>query len=479
MTSPRSPRGITTRALTCALLVALAAVPTGHARAADPLPLATLEAELPSAPSVRADALAIQAALEDVREEQDRSGLAYTYDASFGPEAVIVPYNVDEHVLRFQQNAGLRLPIEGSRTTQQLAVLSAEKRVQLARITMNENYRAHLFELRQAYVRFSNYQQRMELARSFLASENAERTQALALLRNGFWTQTEYLDYVTTLNTVRAQQDEDADLATSQLALIGSSLGRELPAFAPTQPQFFESCTPNRSLALESAMRVDSALAQLQALQVEVGEQLAKVRGSTIDADVTAHAGSATDINYRVSGYEVLAALDVSFPFHARDEERAKRAKYAAQLQSNALQQEQREAELTSTVDSLLQEIASDRVVLNEALALEAQRKQDVDIAVKARNTLKSERPGASFAEVHAKREEWYAASRAVYIDREQLLLRAGRLLELAPGACNGTYEAIPRFTLPQKAKRKRSRGAQPTVESPKSTVASPSPQNP
>jgi len=443
-------------------LLASLAVPAATAEQGS---LPALEEQIATSPGLLADQLAIQAASDDIRTARDRAGLSFTYANDIGPEAVIVPYNVDEHVLRFEQTAGIKAPILGSRTVQDLLIADAERREQIAKIAMNAAYRDKLAQLREAYVRYWTARLDADIANVYLAGANDERPQALALLRRGFWTQTEFLDYSTTVSTVSAQDNEDRNEASAQLALIASSIGRPVELFDPAPPQFFDGCKPDRGLAIASAYAVDASLAQLQAESEIVALQLGRVRGSGIDASVQARAGSRTDINHRVSGYDLLTGIDVSLPMHLRDEERADRAKYQAELQQIALEVQQRKVEIAASLDAAIAQIGGDDLTLANARLVQQDRQRDYQIAVAQFNTVKQP-PEHAFSDVHAKLDALYVSNRAVSASESDRLLKANELLKLAPGACGGIYEKIAPFKLVIKAPSRKNKTRSPSPRS-------------
>lgn len=412
---------------------------------AEPGSLALLEDQIATSPGLLADQLEIQAAADDVRAVRDKTGLAYTYSNDIGPEAIIVPYNVDDHVMRFEQAVGVKLPLLGTQTSQILLIIDAEKREQIAKIAMNAAYRNQLAQLREAYVHYWTDTRDIEVADMYLSGAGDERTKALSLLHQGFWTQTQYLDYITTVSDIQAQENESHDLATSHLALIASSIGHTVDPFDPASPTFYENCTPDPAIAIASAFDVDTALAQLQAESAEVAIELGRVKGSSIDASARLSGGSQTDINHQVSGYDVLGGVDLSLPMHGRDEERANRDKYQTELQQIALEAQQRKAEIVAQVEAAITEISSDNVVLSQAKDVQQVRWHDLSNAIAKLNTLK-QAPQDAFSDVHAKRGEVYVSTRAVSAAEADILLKANELLKLAPGACGATYDLIAPF---------------------------------
>lgn len=439
------------RAWLCFALVFASYIPAAGAQGSDPpVSLSSLEQRIDQAPGLLANAQDIEAAQQSVRATRDASGLAYAYNADFGPAAIIVPRSYDQHVLRFEQTLGLQLPLLGTATAQYNSVLGAQEKEAIARVTLDQARRLRLATLREAYVNYWQYDVEGSISQDYLNATDAEMSKARALRRTGFWTATNMLDFLDTIQRVRSDQQTSVTNQHGQLALIQSAVGVEVPAFRPVAPEFYNSCAPNRTLALESAFNTDATLATLSAQNVQVRSQLAKVHGSTINATASGQAGSVTDINVQQSGYDVTAAINLALPTHARDEERALRAQYAAQLTSISLQEEQRRVEISSILDSLLANVQSAQTTLEQAQTDVATRKEDLRKAIVAYNTV---RLGGStgFDQVHEMRDELYLAQRTAAIDEAGVLLQANQVLALAPGACGGEYHAMPVFTIPPK----------------------------
>lgn len=446
-------RTSSSRRLVALILVLLASSggrsPVAALESAPVVPLTVLEAKIPEAPGVLADESAIEAAIEDVRDARDRAGLEYTYRNLFGPADVIVlpGQRVDNFVVRYEQTAGVLLPLLGSKIAQQLDVLSAQEREQLAVIALQEVRRTRLGQLRNAYVQYWSLLSQRDLAQAYLESARGERDQADSLRKEGFWTATDLLDFLTSVEKIEAQSQELQSSAGAQLALIDSAIGAEVVRFRPVAPAFFDKCRPDRTQALESAYSVDTLLAQYSANTVLVQEQLARVRGATIDSNAVAQVGSETDINHEISGYSLNAGVNVSFPRHARDEERALRSRYDAELKTLALEDAQRRVEIASSVDSILDDIAGSQVTLEQAIGNERTGEADLKIALTRFNLLK-QISDAAFNDVFAKRNALYVAQRSLAEANASLLVNGNDLLVVAPGACGAPYVPIPAWTV-------------------------------
>lgn len=397
-----------------------------------PVSLASLESRIPQAPGVLADESAIEEAIQAVRAARDETGLGYTYENSLGPADVIISATGTLGVLRFQQRGGVELPLVGSKIAKDLAVLTEQEREQLAVIALHETRRERLAQLRNAYVQYWSYYSQANVAQGYLDASRDERTKAEVLRRSGFWTSTDLLDFLNSVQKVQSESDAFRSSARGQLALVDSAVGSELPPFEPETPQFFDRCSPNRAKALDSAFAVDTTLAQYDAETVQTQEELARVHGSTINGKAQALAGSVTDINNRISGYSVDAGVSVSLPTHARDEERAKRDQFNQQLKTLGLRQTQRKIELSSSVDSILADIASSLTELDQAQRDESAREADLRNAIVRYNTVR-QTADTGFNDVHEKRNELYIAQRTVAEARATLLLKANDLLMVAP----------------------------------------------
>ena len=402
---------------------------------------------IPQSPGVLADESAIEEAIQAVRAARDQTGLGYTYSNSFGPANQIVINRVDNFVVRYAQRGGLELPLGGSKIAQQLAVLSAQEREQIALIALHETRRERLAQLRNAYVQYWSYLNEASVSQSFVDTSHDAQSKGEVLRRSGFWTANDLLDLLTSIQKVQSEAESFRSSARGQFALIESAIGAEIPVFTPVAPTFFQNCNPDRARAIESAYRVDTSLAEYAAQAVQVREQLARIHGATINGSANAQAGSVTDINHRISGYSLDVGVNASFPTHARDEERALRAQYEAQQKTLGLRESQRRIELSSSVDSILDDIAGSRTVLAQAIADRNAREADVRNAIVRYNTLR-QTTDTAFNDVNQKRSELYVAQRAVAEAGSALLLKASDLLMLAPAACGAPYDPMPVWTL-------------------------------
>ncbi|MHB8355073.1 MAG: TolC family protein [Vulcanimicrobiaceae bacterium] len=426
-----------------AILCPFGAAPSGAHATPPTVSLASLELKLPQAPALLADELQIEAAAQSGNAARAKSGLSYLYSNSFGPAAIIVPRSYDYHILRYEQSLGVSLPLFGSNAEEQLAIVDAQEREQLARIALAEARRERLAVLREAYVQYWEYDSETTIARGYLGAARDTLPQARVLLRTGFWTTSKLLDLLDAIDKVASDAEIFRNSQLTQLAQIEAAVGYEMPPFASETPAFFSSCVPDRRHALDSAYRADATLAQLDAQIVVVRSEYARASWSSLHASATLKAGFVTDINQHISGYDLQAGVDLSAPRHGHAEERDVRAEYAEELQSLALREQQRHNDLDAAIDALLHSVANAHTALHQSLEDLATREQDLRKALVRYHTI-HQAAGVGFSDVQERRDEVYAAQRAAALARGALLLQANQLLLIAPGTCDGSYEPMP-----------------------------------
>jgi hypothetical protein len=397
--------------------------------------LESLVADVPNAPGMLAEQSYIVAALDEVAEAKAKAGLDFIYQDSIGPAAIIVPRETDEHVFHYEQNAGISVPILGAKFVQDVAIIDAQERAAVAKVTYDEQLRHRIADLRDSYSQYWQYDAQAQIASAYATTEQLALKQAEGLRKAGFWTDYNLFDFFVVLQKIKSEETELEESRRAQLAKIASAVGFEVAPFTSVEPGFFKACMPSRDRAITSAYDVDATLAILSAQVTQVNDELARVRGSSVDARVQADAGSQTDINYRVSGYDLKTGVDVLLPEHASAEEKARKAAFTAQLDGLRFEQQQRRLELASQVDAQIADISSAQTALAQTLSEQEARQADVEKAIIRYNTIRQSGAGP-FDDVQQNRDNLYAAQRAALEASGALLLAANRLLEIAPQAC-------------------------------------------
>jgi uncharacterized DUF497 family protein/outer membrane protein TolC len=460
-------------ALTAALLFAspLLAAPT------ETISLENLEAQISDAPEIQSKESSVEQELQALRGAQDKAGLSLFFNNSLGPAAIIVARSYDDHVLRYQQSLGLSVPLLGTNIEQQIAILGAAEQVQVARIALNEIHRQKIAALRKAYIQYWGDGDQAQVATRYVGASQSDLMTGRSFLKTGFFTSTDLLDIQASIQKIQFQFDSLSSLQRSQLALVGTALGFEQASFQPVTPDFFDGCVPDRAVALKSAYEVDPTLATIEAQTIELQQDLSKVRLSAVAASAYGAASTATDLNHQVSGYSFDAGLNFSVPTRGRDEERARRAEYNAELQALALSEKQRRVEIASALDAALDNVQSAQTILAQAREDQVARDQDLRTAKTAFEYIR-QNPRGQFIDLHAKRGDLFVAQTAVSFDLQSLLLQATDLLFIAPAACGSSFQPIPKFEVPAKPHRPKKTRTPRAVSTPKPAAFAPPPEN-
>jgi outer membrane protein TolC len=407
------------------------------ARADEPaLGLDTLETRVDEAPGVRAAAVAVSADVEGEGVASARTGLDYVFNNGIGPRSDIVTKNVNTNAFRYGQSVGVQLPILGRAFAQTNAVETARTTSQLARIDYQDRRRQVLTKLRTAYVLYWQYDRQQGLAQSYVDRLTQDLPAARALRSSGFFTEANLLDYLDTLSRLRTEARRDRSLERTQLAAISSALGSDIAPFHPIDPQFDPDCVPMRDDTVASAAAIDPDLAKIVADTDEVRSQLARVRGSSIDASVVANLGTVADIVPARLGYELTAGLSLTLPTHARAEERSLRNELQDELDSQQLLAEQRRDDIRAQVESVIDQLTSARDDLRQTLVADEAARENLREAEIRYRTITS--PGASgFNDVQTRVVEAYSNENDAAIARADVFLKLEGVLALAPDACN------------------------------------------
>jgi hypothetical protein len=361
--------------------------------------------------------------------------MSYTYSAALGPSSIIVPRSYDYHAFRFEQSAGVSVPLLGSHVQHLDAIAEAQEKALLAQITLDQTQRERLAALRTAYIKYWQYATQESVALAYVSNEQESLGQARVLRETGFWTSTNLIDFLDTVEKVKTDAGNFGSSARGQLAQVDFAMGTEIPAFRPVEPDFFTKCAIDRSRAIASAEVSEGTLAQISAQTAYIRSELGQVKWAAVDANAGLQAGSVTDVAQSVSGYAVQATVNVSVGSHARAEARALADEYKAQLQSLALQAEQRKVEIASAVDAALDEVHNAQASVRQAEQDRLARAEDLHKAVIRFDTLK-QAGSTGFDDVQAKRDELYVVDTATMQARANVLLDATALMLVAPGAC-------------------------------------------
>ena len=420
------------------LAVVLVAAPAWADESA--ISLASLETKIDQSYGVRAAVAHVDAAKEAEAVAQAQAGWGYYGDASFGPRSDIVTSTTNNQAFRFEESAGVQHPLFGRAAAQQLAVGAAETDVLVATAALHDQRTQALETLRTAYIEYWRYLHDAQVADAFYRDQRSMQAAAKALVKTGFWTQANYLDYLEL--TAKSQTDRASFRSSARAALtsIASALGEDVAAFRPVEPSLDRACNMSLNDAVESSVRADPQTAEIDARLGQTRRQLDAVRGVSVDALAHGGAGLQQDVG-KNAGYDVTVGVTASLPTHERSEERALREQLVWNLAEDELLEQERRFALSSEVSSAFADLRDSRFELQQARSDETSKLEALrESKVRFSGTVSA---GASaFDDLQLRKSDLYVA-RVATIDAQALLWTKGAALSaLAPDACETKSEA-------------------------------------
>ncbi|MDE2571449.1 MAG: TolC family protein [bacterium] len=426
-------------AITAVLLAAWAPAGALPAQADETtVPLATLEQQISGSLTLAAAKALIDEDEASLQVARDKAGLAAFATNELGPHHDVVTDRSTRSFLRYEQEAGIRVPMLGARALQQQEIAMALGQRTLGELAYEQTRVQVLAKARASYIEYLTARRLERLARGFFEGLNGNAPAALALHRNGFWTGADRLRYNdlverTRVDVARAQVGQRNALL--QLALV---TGSPLDSFAPVEPRF-AGCATTAAIAFASAVRSDIELAKLAAEASEARAVGRLQRWMGYDANL--YMGLRTYVDTPGGlGAGFVVGLDLGVPVHVTREQLDLQRRVAAELRQYDLLAEQRRAELAAGVEIALTSLKQASVELAQArrddVALQEDvREARVRFALIAPNTL---------TELQAKAEAAYRAQIQTAQDEGAVLLRINDLLQIAPAACDMKLTAAP-----------------------------------
>jgi hypothetical protein len=422
--------------LAVVILATLVATSVSSARAGDPpLALDALETRIDEAPGVRADSRQIDADIQAEGVTYARGGLNYVFDNGIGPRSDIITKYINSNAFRYAQSIGVQLPILGTAIAQSNLLDTSRKVESLARITYQSDRRMALAKLRSAYVLYWQYDRQEAVARNYVDRFKRDLPAARALRHNGFWTESNLLDYLEALSRFETDARNARNSRRGQLTIISSAIGAHVAAFHPLDPTFATDCRPLEYDAVASAVAIDPELATIEANATELKAEASRIRGSSIDARVTANLGTVADIVPARLGYELTVGLAVSLPAHARSEERSLRDELDDELDAEALRTAQRRADITANVEEVLDELDDARDDLRQA-GIDSRATNEALREAEVRYRTLAGPAGPSFNDVETRLAENFTSENDAVVAQSAVYQKLEALLETAPDSC-------------------------------------------
>ena len=389
----------------------------------------------------------VESTAQDVQVEIDKSGLRYVASSGLEFRDDIVTNDLNQQRGRLAQVVGLGLPVLGQKFAQNQAITTAGLDALTAVRAYAADKRIVLAQLREAYVFYWQHEREKSIADDYVATMSRLLPGARGLLRFGFWTQGNFLQFLVALSQARTETQSSADLQRAANARISAVLGQDVVPFRSTAPAFADGCAPRLDDAVASAVAVDPDLARLQAQTAADRKTLGQIRGSSIDASVQTTAGGVLDYPL-AAGFAVGVSVAGSLPTHARAEERAHRRALEAEIADLGFQEKQRLADIRASVNEAIEDYASAKLVAQQTQREERSTRENLREA-RVRFSTIAQTGAAGFNEVQSRTVELFVSSRAAAAADASVLLKANSLLLLAPGACDPYYHAPAMASVP------------------------------
>lgn len=399
-----------------------------------PVSLTALEAQLDHSYGLLAARAGIISASSAESVEQEKSGLKYVAGANLSQRQTSVTNRATNQALYFTPTAGVSVPLYGTKFGEEDAVDRADLARILAEIAYADQKRQYLANLRQSYILLWQSYREASIEQSFLMSQGGSGSPARALVRTGFWTKANYLDFDRQLTQAQSDLSTSRRRISAQFATLSSIVDQPVGQFEPVDPTLASGCSPNLETAVISAIASDPLIAQYDAQIVLAKREFTRVKGSSLDVSALANVGADFNILHNF-GYVVEVGVALIWPPHARAEERARYQQITATIEQNALLEQQRRQDLRALTAQVLADVGVARDVRTQAHVDLHSMEETLREAIVRRNTVAT--GGATgFENVQKARYDLYSAQRAATESEAAVWTKGADLLMLAPQSC-------------------------------------------
>ncbi|GAC1658854.1 MAG: hypothetical protein NVS9B12_11500 [Vulcanimicrobiaceae bacterium] len=334
----------------------------------------------------------------------------------------------------FTPTIGVSLPLYGQKFSEQDAIDRAHLAAILAKINYDDQKRQFLSNLRQNYVTLWESDREALIDQTFVTEQSSLTAPARSLVRTGFWTTSSYLDFDREISQARSDLSSSKRRERAQYATISAILAKPIAQFEPVDPNLASGCFPNSERAAASAVAADPLLAQYDAQIVLAQRELTRVKRSSLNASALANIGADYNILHNF-GYVVQVGVALTWPRHARAEERALYDQLTATLEQNALLEKQRRSDLRGLTEQAIADLGVARDTFAQAQVDTRAKAETLREAIVRRNTVAT--GGAKgFEDVQKARSDLYASQRTVVQSQAAIWTKAADLLTLAPETC-------------------------------------------
>ncbi len=404
------------------------------ANSAQTMALSTLEKRVDSSYALAAAGKHIDAASLYRHQQESAAGLDYFFNGTVGPRSDVVTNRINNQAFRFQQTAGLQLPIFGSWSTQQDAINEAQHEDEVAHIALLDTRRVLLGKLREAYTLYWQYARAATIDEWFLQRQQHDLTPAHSLVKAGFWTGGQLMGFLDVMQKTRADLSSLQSSSRAQLAAMRAIAGSNLAPFDPTEPTLDRGCTGSLDTATASAIKADTVIAQIDSQIEQYQADMKTVKHSAVEGTAQAGVGTTLDLP-RGAGYSLGVGTTLSMPVHGRSEERAKAKVLEAEVAEQQLLREQREADLRAATELALEDLKAAHLAYEQSLVDQTSKREDLREA-EVRFQTQHNTTQLNFNEVQTSLSEAFDADRTASDAQGDVWLKAAALQLVSPDAC-------------------------------------------
>jgi outer membrane protein TolC len=416
------------------VVAAVLAGASGPAAGADTraVTLPELEQRLQEAPEVLVAAAELEQSLGRFETEQAITGWKAFGSAGTGFAQEVVDENRTRDYTRASARAGLRYPLLGTRSREQINLLTAEARTWENRQALELARRNSLNALRSYFINYWSAERRIDLSQTFMQGrETLERV--IAERRNkGLLLEADRQEFLTGFELARRTVAAARAVQKRAGATINMLTRSELPdGFRTTPPLLLEPCRDEASL--KAAVLDDHPELVLRRGRVEEQAGMLRLsRRSDLNANVELGGFGSADIPGMEPGYGVGVTLNMELPLGFNQAEQARGSASRAALRKSQLELNQRAAELLVEAGE-----AGERVTAAEADVQFARQRVMAALESLRENQLRTGYlPGDTIEKLQQSRFQYYRTSLDLIDAEANLLLARAALLNLAPAAC-------------------------------------------
>lgn len=405
-------------------------------RAAEQTTLASLESHVENSLTLQAARAHLQAADELEHVASARSGASLIFNNIVGRRSDLSSQSMRGPY--YSQNAGVSLPLYGTRAAQRNAITDAQRDQLDAQAELVQAKLDLLARLRTAYVTYWQLGEAAALDDTYVGRSEYDAKIARALVKSGFWTHGQLLDFYDFYAKIRTDRQTEQSSQRAQLAILTAAVGMPMNAFDAADPSL-DHCSNVVDTLLAAAVKADPEIAKINAQLTAYQQELKTVPGSAIDGSASVTLGTAlvpgVAPNSVAGAVGINGGVSLSMPQHGREVQNAQARALNAEITEQQLLEKQRETDLRASIEAALEDLQVARLDLiqaqTDAKSLHEQLREAEVRMVTQRMTTQP-----LFTDVQTTTTQAYVADRNVIEAQATVQQKAIGLMVLTPGAC-------------------------------------------